>query len=404
MPSRCFIERCRSRRAGPCRRRSGERSHTPMPSTSTAGRSGRRCSGPSSCRRVVEHRGSPRGAGVPDARSGGDVGCPPDAGLVEGWIGRALELAGPHSAARAKALIARCYSTTTSPPRLASEAGRIAERLGDPVLRSYGYDVRGLRAFATGDYDEAVEWHRRRLALVAEISDPDHRADIYASAIAPAVALGRLDEARRHTDSHDEVARGLSPHHRLHGVSVDAGARGAPRRLGGGVRTAAPRGGRGGGEHRDALRAEPAVPARLRAGARPPRRRGGGAPPRAGGRGAQVRPATGPCSTRRGFSSPSSARTSPPSRRCSASRRCARRTGSTSARWRRIWTASRPSAQRARVETRRAGPAARRLPGAVRAPRPRPRAGGPEPRRARGGPSSRRPASRWHAAQTRALL
>jgi class 3 adenylate cyclase len=146
-------------------------------------------------------------------------GAAPDAEVVEGWIGRALELAGPESAARAKALIARCYSDYDKSLELVSEASDIAERLGDPVIRSYGYDVRGLRSLAAGDYEEASEWHRRRLALVGEISDPDHQADIYANAIAPAVARGDLDEARRHTASHEEVTRRLSPHHRLHGVS-----------------------------------------------------------------------------------------------------------------------------------------------------------------------------------------
>jgi class 3 adenylate cyclase len=147
-------------------------------------------------------------------------GAAPDAEVVEGWIGRALELASPESGARAQALIARCYSAYDKSLELASEASDIAERLGDPVIRSYGYDVRGLRAFAAGDYEEAVGWHRRRLSLVEEISDPDHQADIYANAIAPAVSRGDFDEARRYTASQEEVTRGLSPHHRLHGVSA----------------------------------------------------------------------------------------------------------------------------------------------------------------------------------------
>ena len=147
-------------------------------------------------------------------------GVAPEAGLVEGWIERALELAPPDSAARAKALIARCYSDYDKSPELASEASGIAERLGDPVVRSYGYDVRGLTAFAAGDYDDAAEWARRRISLVGEIHDPDHQADIYMTALAPAVARGQLDEARRYTVSHGELTRELSPHHRLHGVAM----------------------------------------------------------------------------------------------------------------------------------------------------------------------------------------
>ena len=146
-------------------------------------------------------------------------GVAPEAGLVEGWIGRALELAPPDSAARAKALIARCYSDYDKSPELASEASGIAERLGDPVVRSYGYDVLGLTAFAAGDYDEAAEWTRRRLSLVDEIDDPDHQQDIYNTAFAPAVARGHFDEARSYAISQEEITRRLSPHHRLHGVA-----------------------------------------------------------------------------------------------------------------------------------------------------------------------------------------
>jgi hypothetical protein len=147
-------------------------------------------------------------------------GVAPEGGLVEGWIDKALELARPDSAARVKALVARCYSDYDKSLELATEASGIAERLGDPVIRSYSFDVLGGRAFAAGDYDEAAEWQSRRLSLVGEIHDPDHRADVYMGAIAPAVARGQLDEARRYAVSHEDVTRRLSPHHRLHGVSA----------------------------------------------------------------------------------------------------------------------------------------------------------------------------------------
>jgi class 3 adenylate cyclase len=147
-------------------------------------------------------------------------GTAPEAKVVDDWIEHALELASHESAARAKALIARCYSDYDKSLELASEAGEIAERLGNPDIRSYGYDVRGLRAFAEGDYEESVGWHRRRLSLVGEIGDPDHQADIYGNAIAPAVGCGEFDEARRNAMSNEEVTHGLSPHHRLHGVSA----------------------------------------------------------------------------------------------------------------------------------------------------------------------------------------
>jgi class 3 adenylate cyclase len=147
-------------------------------------------------------------------------GVAPEAGLVEGWIKWALELAQPDSAARAKALIARCYSDYEKSAELAGEASGIAERLGDPVIRSYGYDVRGLSAFAARDYDDALGWARRRLSLVSEITDPDHQADIYLCSIGPAVARGEFDEARRYAVSHEQITSELSPHHQLHGVAA----------------------------------------------------------------------------------------------------------------------------------------------------------------------------------------
>lgn len=139
--------------------------------------------------------------------------------LVDGWIDQALELAGPNSAARAKALIARCYSDYDKSPELASEASEITESLDDPAVRSYGYDVLGLTAFAAGDYEEAAEWTRRRISLVDDIDDPDHQQDIWHNAIAPALAQGRFDDARTYAASEEAITRQLSPHHRLHGVS-----------------------------------------------------------------------------------------------------------------------------------------------------------------------------------------
>ena len=148
-------------------------------------------------------------------------GVPPQADLVEDWIGRTLELAPPDTVARAKALIARCYSAYDKSPELASEASEIAERLGDPDTRAYGYDVLCLTAVAAGDWDEAADWARRRVSLVDEIDDPDHQQDIYSGALTPAVALGRFDEGRRYSRAGEEITRPLSPHHRLHGVGLN---------------------------------------------------------------------------------------------------------------------------------------------------------------------------------------
>jgi len=144
-------------------------------------------------------------------------GTAPPSDLVQGWIERALDLAAPESAARAKALIARCYADYDKSADDAAEAIAIADRLGDPALRSRGYDVRHLVAFVHGDYREALEWCRRRESFVHELDDPDTAVYVYAFGIAPAAACGELGEARRYARLHDEAARPLSPHHRLHG-------------------------------------------------------------------------------------------------------------------------------------------------------------------------------------------
>jgi class 3 adenylate cyclase len=143
----------------------------------------------------------------------------PEPSLVDGWIDRALELAPPHTARRAKALIARCYHDYRKSTELAREASEIAEGLGEPALRSYGFDVIGLTAFVEGKYEEALVWQRRRVGLAEEIGDPDHQADIYANAVPPAVARGEFEEARRYAVAQLEITRSLSSHHRLHGIS-----------------------------------------------------------------------------------------------------------------------------------------------------------------------------------------
>jgi class 3 adenylate cyclase/tetratricopeptide (TPR) repeat protein len=146
-------------------------------------------------------------------------GTPPPSDLIEGWITQALGLAAEESSARAKALIARCYSAYDKSARDAAEASQLGEALDDPILRSYGYDVRVLVAFVSGNYAEALEWSRRRVSIADELGDPDTEAYVYANAVNPAVACGEVNEARRYAALQEEVTRTLSPHHRLHGVS-----------------------------------------------------------------------------------------------------------------------------------------------------------------------------------------
>ena len=144
----------------------------------------------------------------------------PERELVDGWIGEALKLASRDSAARAKALIARCFWDRTAERENAREATALAERIGDVDLRSHAYGAQTATAFGHRDYAESLKWAQRRLGLVEAISDPDHVADVYEMAIPSFYVLGKLEEARQLSADHEQVVDTLSTHHRLHGMAI----------------------------------------------------------------------------------------------------------------------------------------------------------------------------------------
>lgn len=143
----------------------------------------------------------------------------PDRELIEEWIERALELSEPDTSARARGLIARAYGDPSVSLNAAVEAGAIADRLGDPELRSYAWHARAKAAFDAQRYDEAVACVERRFELVDEITDPDHLTDLYGESIPYCAAVGRFREAWRIAERADEISSRLTPHHRVHGVS-----------------------------------------------------------------------------------------------------------------------------------------------------------------------------------------
>src|SRR5262249_17881350 len=98
----------------------------------------------------------------------------PDPELVRAWIVRALELSGPETFARARALIARSWYDPAEFADAGREASAVAERLGDLELRSWALAARSRTSYATGAYGDAADWTRRRLDLLPEIEDPDH--------------------------------------------------------------------------------------------------------------------------------------------------------------------------------------------------------------------------------------
>jgi class 3 adenylate cyclase len=143
----------------------------------------------------------------------------PDAALLERWIEDALDLADDEGPARAKALLAGVF-WDPSRGEAGEEAGRLVEHLGDSELVSRAWQARTDAAFATADYETALARSRRGLEMIKEVSDPDHVADVYEHAIPPAVANGRLDEARALSAKHAAIVEPLSAHHRLHGFAV----------------------------------------------------------------------------------------------------------------------------------------------------------------------------------------
>jgi len=140
----------------------------------------------------------------------------PDSALVEGWIDRTLELASPGSPARAKALLARVNIDPAGSGASAQEALEIAEDLGDLELRSFAFDALAAVSMANGAYEEAHEWASMRVALVPELTDPDHISLAYGYSVSAYIYAGRLDEAGALVERQDSVTKTMSPHHRLH--------------------------------------------------------------------------------------------------------------------------------------------------------------------------------------------
>ncbi len=145
----------------------------------------------------------------------------PDHDEVESWIQRALELAEPESAARARALIARAYWNPSEERAAAHEGSALAEQSGDLVLRSYAWGARASAAFAEREYEESLDWAQRRVGLLPEIADPDHHTEIYEELIPPCALMGRFQKALRLVEAHEELSRRLTPHHRIHSIAME---------------------------------------------------------------------------------------------------------------------------------------------------------------------------------------
>jgi class 3 adenylate cyclase len=145
----------------------------------------------------------------------------PDATTIDEWIDRALALTEEDSPERARALIAKATMYPQEGEH-AQAASALADKIGDPEIRSWAWMARTVAAFQATRFDEALTWAQRRFDLEAQITDPDHLVEMRENATPPAAALGRLREARRLADEHAARAKGLSPHHRMHSVALHA--------------------------------------------------------------------------------------------------------------------------------------------------------------------------------------
>jgi class 3 adenylate cyclase len=140
----------------------------------------------------------------------------PDDALVQGWIGRALELAPPDSRPHAYALTAKAMNEDDV--AAAERAIAVAERLEDVNLLSFALFAQFAIAQFLGDFAAASQWARRRLELTRRLNDPDHLALIHWTSAAAELAEGRLDDALLHARRHEAIAARLTPHHEVHAL------------------------------------------------------------------------------------------------------------------------------------------------------------------------------------------
>jgi hypothetical protein len=143
----------------------------------------------------------------------------PTVETTDGWIERALELTEEGTPERGQALTARAMMHPEE-EHLAREASEMADRLGEPALRSWAWAARAASSFEAGRFEDSMTWAQRRFDLEDAISDPDHLVELRETAMPPAAALGRLRELRRLAHEHGQLTHRLSPHHQTHSVAM----------------------------------------------------------------------------------------------------------------------------------------------------------------------------------------
>jgi class 3 adenylate cyclase len=138
--------------------------------------------------------------------------------LVEGWIERAVTDSVDGTPARVHGLVAQ--SIRHADPEAARAALALADRLGDPDLRSDGLGALQAALHEKGQLREASEVAAMRTELLPQIADPDRVADALFMNADLYVNVGRIDDASSMTVRMEETVAGLTPHHRVHGLGM----------------------------------------------------------------------------------------------------------------------------------------------------------------------------------------
>ena len=138
--------------------------------------------------------------------------------LVDTWVERALELSPEGSPTYPRALAALALRTSDESAARALQA--VAERLGDPELRSQAFAALTDVAWRSGDLEQARASVEERLELLAEVSAPDDRHFALMQAVEVNLAQGRLSAASHASTQLTEMVEGLTAHHRLHGMHM----------------------------------------------------------------------------------------------------------------------------------------------------------------------------------------
>jgi class 3 adenylate cyclase len=141
---------------------------------------------------------------------------------IEEWARSAIAIAAPDSEARARATLALAnIEPALASDELLHEASALADALDNVELRSFALGARSQTAFERRRYREAARLSDERLELVSALDDPDHRCEAFESGAPVEAALGRFERARELIALHGDLSRRLSPHHRVHAVSLE---------------------------------------------------------------------------------------------------------------------------------------------------------------------------------------